>query len=135
MRLYWYNRREGDRMRACEAFVVRSVVYLRLGRAADSRADVETALLLARASGYRSAAAMALRQQSRVLAASGRATEAAHAGALAAEADAQLTGVFRDPLLELLIMRTEGVRSQLHETGVEAAVGVPPEGPGEPSRV
>jgi hypothetical protein len=121
------HRRDGDRMRACEAFVVRSVVYLRLGRAADSRADVETALLLARASGYRSAAAVALRQQSRVLAASGRTTEAAHVGALAAEADAQLTGVFRDPLLELLVMRTaEPAPGQRWETRDGASAGTRP---------
>jgi tetratricopeptide (TPR) repeat protein len=97
------SREAGDRMRECEALLIRSEAYLKVGRIVEAEAEVESALALARTSSYRSAVAAALRQRSKVLAAGGHKVKAAHARSQAGEAYAQLADAFRDQMIELLV--------------------------------
>jgi tetratricopeptide (TPR) repeat protein len=101
------HREVGDRMRECESLVVRSAVYLGLGRVADAESDAEGALVLALATGYPYAGAAALTQRSRILACRGDTIGAASAQAEAAEVNSGRVGTFRDPLLELLVAPTD----------------------------
>jgi DNA-binding SARP family transcriptional activator/DNA polymerase III delta prime subunit len=97
------SRETGDRVRQCEALVVRSQANRRGGRLLDAASDADAALTLARASGYRFMVAAAQHQRAAILAALGREPEAADARSRADEAYAQLRGTFRDGMIALVL--------------------------------
>jgi tetratricopeptide (TPR) repeat protein len=100
------SRAAGDRMRECDALVVRCESDLHQDRLGDALADAEKALVLAQASEYRYMWASAQHQRARILTAMGREVEAAHARKLGGNARAQLGGTHRDPTIEKLLAAT-----------------------------
>jgi tetratricopeptide (TPR) repeat protein len=99
------GRQAGDRLRECEGLIIRSLVHWKQSRYDDARADVDIAIHLAHANGYRYAMAAALRLHAAIIAETGSADEATRTRSLAEEASARLDGVWRDPILELLVGR------------------------------
>jgi hypothetical protein len=93
----------GDRLSACEALIVRAEANRRRSSLQGALVDTGKAVSLADANGYRYVAAVAHWQRSKTLAALGRMAEASASDSVAARGFAQLAGVFRDPVIELLL--------------------------------
>jgi hypothetical protein len=93
----------GDRLCECEALIVRAEANRRRSSLRGALVDTGKAVSLADANGYLYVAAVAHRQRSKTLAALGRVAEASVSDSVAARGFAQLVGVFRDPVIELLL--------------------------------
>jgi DNA-binding SARP family transcriptional activator len=95
----------GDRIRECEALIMRCEANLRWQREDDAYIDADRACRMAEANGYRYALAIALWQRLKVLTAMGNTVQAARDKPTVAEALAQLSRTHRDPLLALVVGR------------------------------
>jgi DNA-binding SARP family transcriptional activator len=95
----------GDRLRECEALIIRSEASRRGGSLEEALIDAEKACNIAQSHDNRYASAIALGQRAALLGALGR--EAGDIEALAREALSRIGGIFRDPMIEILFATQE----------------------------